>query len=384
MKPNRIVQVLPCYVDRDAVGGHTKEIHALLSQHGFESSIYAELWQHSMPCERLESIFDIDGPETIIIHHYSTGSEIPRVLLKCKSFKITCYHNITPYQYFQDPSEWMIRSSCRAGYLQRDLVRMVTDDFWSDSAFNSLQLQSSGFQEAQVLPILRDYSHLKSCPEVEQLKDFIRGDGSKIMLFVGRIAPNKAFHDLIFTLKLYQQHIDGKIRLVTVGAENGQYAQQLRSLCGSLGLKVQSGISGGHCSADVLMLGSVDEAQLSTVYGSADAFICLSDHEGFCVPLVEAMSFGLPVIAHGSTVIPETLQEGGLLVNKDRVEDLIEGLEKIFNDSSYNSHLRQKALERAEDFSWPNLVKKFDACLATSLNRYRVWREEKVANIRIH
>ena len=76
----------------------------------------------------------------------------------------------------------------------------------------------------------------------------------------------------------------------------------------------------------VAFLGSVSDAALDSEYASADAFVCMSRHEGFCVPIIEAMEAGLPVVARRAGAVSETLGQGGVLLDDPTPSDMAEAI----------------------------------------------------------
>ncbi len=347
---SRILQVLPCYHERDAIGTHTRHIGELIQTRGYQTGIFVELFDGNPETHPLGDLAGRVDANTILIHHYSSGSGIPKLLLDLSGYKITCYHNITPAHFFATPEEEIIRSACQTGRLQMGMVRLSTDEVWADSAFNALELQNRGFAPGKVLPILRDYTALTKLPREQTFEAEFAG--KKNILFVGRVVPNKAFHDLIMTFKIYRDTIDQNVRLILAGKDSGPYGPRLRKLCDSLGLRWGSEIARN----DVVFLGAVSDERLASCYQASDVFLCLSDHEGFCVPLIEAMSFGLPVVAHRSSVVPETCDNAALLVDKREIVDLIGALNQVLNDPG---PWRDRVKRRALDFAWPQLEQRF-------------------------
>jgi glycosyltransferase involved in cell wall biosynthesis len=131
-------------------------------------------------------------------------------------------------------------------------------------------------------------------------------------LFVGRVIPNKCFHDLIKVFAFYQKYIDRNSRLLLVGEWVGfeKYYQALVRMVDELGL------------VDVVFTGHVEDNELCSYYRVADLFICLSEHEGYCVPLIEAFHFGVPVMAFDAGAVPETLHDAGILIREKRIDEI--------------------------------------------------------------
>ena len=274
---------------------------------------------------------------------------------------ITRYHNITPEKYFPYEHNSLSRFKCKQGRQQFPLVNDYSDYYWADSRYNADELDQYHFRNGSVLPLMNNYDNLLEIKPCTQVSDFLKKDKRKILLFVGRVAPNKAHHDLIFLLKQCQDYIDGNVRLICVGKMDHYYGRTLlNNLASELGLRVGMYKPYSYQS-DVVFTGPVTIQELVSFYRNADAFVCLSDHEGFCVPLVEAMQFSLPILAHKAAAVPETLADGGLLVDKNDPVETLNGLGNLLEHSKgASSKWRTLSVQRAGKFSWNNLTSRFN------------------------
>ncbi|HEU0105791.1 MAG TPA: glycosyltransferase, partial [Vicinamibacteria bacterium] len=170
-------------------------------------------------------------------------------------------------------------------------------------------------------------------------------DGRTNIVFVGRIIPNKKIDDLIRVFALYQRLFDRQSRLLLVGDYRGQekYYDRLQDL-----------VRERHAE-EVVFTGQVDDDELRAAYASADLFLCLSEHEGFCVPLLEAMAFGIPVVAFDAGAVRETLRGGGVLL-RDKEPAAVAGLvRRLLTDDALRARVmetqeRAMAEVRATDF----------------------------------
>jgi glycosyltransferase involved in cell wall biosynthesis len=234
------------------------------------------------------------------IYHHSLGSEITPHVVGYSGPKCLIYHNITPAEFFVEHRPEF------AAILERgrhDLAELAASfpRSYGDSQFNVDELIAFGFRNCRVLPIAVSPGKWQFRPD-EKLMQTLQ-DGRTNLLFVGRIAPNKKQTDLIRAFTEYRR-LDPDARLILVGkAEHGDsYAAHLDDM-----------IAAGGLSGDVLMPGSVNDAQLAAYYRTAHLFWSMSEHEGFCVPLIEAMWFDVPVFAYRASAVPETLGDAGLL-----------------------------------------------------------------------
>jgi len=169
----------------------------------------------------------------------------------------------------------------------------------ADSTYNALELTDEGYPDTAVVPILIDFADYDAAPDAATLTRLRRraeGGGAQ-WLFVGRVAANKCQHDVVAAFAAYRELFDRNARLSIVGGRTLLlYARALERLADELG------VAGAVDFTDNLTF-----PQLLAQYRSADVFVSLSEHEGFCVPLVEAMHFGVPTVAFASTAVPETV-----------------------------------------------------------------------------
>jgi glycosyltransferase involved in cell wall biosynthesis len=212
-----------------------------------------------------------------------------------------------------------------------------------DSGFNALDLASRGAPATTVVPILLDVRDFEDEPDpatVDALARARRGGGSQ-WLFVGGIAPHKAQHRLVQALAAYRRTYDPEARLSLVGrAISPAYHGALRLLVDSLGLD------------DVVDLpGWVSHEQLAAYYRAADVYLSLSEHEGFCVPLLEAMYHGVPVIAWARGAVPETLGDGGLLLDEDAAHVVAASVSQVLSDHAARAALVAAGRARLDAFA---------------------------------
>lgn len=308
----KINQILPTISYGDAISNHVLEIKKILISWGYESEIYA---QHIHP--KLKGDVEVfteyqnSSCDNILLFHYSIGSEITDFVRSLPDKKILIYHNITPYSYFHGINDTLVNllkdGKRELGSFSDEVVLAL-----GDSEYNREELESLGFKNTGVLPIIIDFDKYAQKPTQKILDKF--NDEHSNILFVGRISPNKKQEDIIKMFYFYKTHIDPKARLFLVGSYEGleKYHEQLINLIKELNLN------------DVLITGKVDFKDLLSHYKVADVFISMSEHEGFCVPLLESMYFELPILAYNSTAIPYTLDGAGVTFNQKRYEEVAE------------------------------------------------------------
>jgi L-malate glycosyltransferase len=167
---------------------------------------------------------------------------------------------------------------------------------------------------------LLDFSMLRAKPDRRILRQY--RDGMVNLLFVGRCAPNKRIEDLLNAFYYFQRYVQPASRLIHVGSYAGmeQYHALLLTRSRELQLK------------NVELVGSVRQDELNAYYEVSRAFLCMSDHEGFCIPLLEAMTHDVPVVAYAAGAVPETLDGAGVLVRERRFDLIAETLGRVAED----------------------------------------------------
>ncbi len=302
-KAATIHQVLPNLSHGDAISNQALFIRDTLRREGFVSNIYVRFIDPRVAHEcSLFSPDKIDSDNGIIYHH-SIGTELTPHVAAHRGPKLLIYHNITPAEFFE-PYRPKFAEILRAG--RRELCDLAPSFPYSvaDSAFNAEELRECGFANPEVLPICVDPAKW-NCPPDPKLMEQLQ-DGRTNILFVGRIAPNKKQDDLVRVFQSYISY-DHSARLILVGAfeQEDPYAAMLRDQIARSGL-----------ADSIVMPGGVSDPQLAAYYRTANLFWSMSEHEGFGVPLVEAMLFDVPVLAYKSSAVPETLGSAGMMLTE--------------------------------------------------------------------
>jgi len=239
-------------------------------------------------------------PDNILIHHFSIGSQASRIAYALPDRMLLVYHNITPPEFFIDVHPLLVQL-CFMGRRELGAYRERCVLALGDSRFNSDELDALGFPRTGVLPVVPSFAHLAGTPDRRLAAGF--DDGWTNILFVGRMIPNKRIDDLIRTFHAYKTQLNPRSRLLLVGSYGGfdLYFAMLQQLVATLRVP------------DVHFMGHVSNEELTAWYDVADVFLCASEHEGFCVPLIEAFHKRVPVVAYAATAVPSTMDGGGVL-----------------------------------------------------------------------
>jgi len=326
----RVHQLLAALSYGDAIGNEALAIQRQLRAAGHESDIFAEMVHPRVAhlARPLWEYREASSPDTVCIFHFSIGSAAGRLAHHAPDRLVIVYHNITPAHFFLGFHPHLA-GLCHHGRRELQAFASRTELALGDSELNRRELEEAGFARTAVLPIVLDLSlyDRRPSPVVRKLYD----DGRVNVLFVGRVIPNKRFEDLIRSFAVFQKWLNPRSRLLLVGDTRGfeRYLDRLRELVRELGVE------------EVVFTGQVDDDELYACYRLADVFLCLSEHEGFCVPLQEAMHFNLPVIAYDAGAVRETLHGGGLLLQDKRPDLVAELLDRM----THGGPLRRAVLE---------------------------------------
>ena len=280
----------------------------LLRQLGFVSEIYCahvapELAGEIRPFQDYD-----DRPDQILLLHHSMGHDLDGWVEGLTGPKAMVYHNITPAEFFPAGSPEQIYSQRGREQLARWHDRFRAS--FGVSPLNAQELKDLGYDPVDILPLLVDLDALRRRPIDGGLARRLEEDDAFTILFVGRIVPNKCQHELILAADALRRMLRRPVRLVLAGgASSAEYQASLVALCAERGM-----------TEHVVFLGKVPDATLAALYRGSDAFLCLSEHEGFGMPLIEAMAFDLPVIAYRSSNVADTIAEGGLLLDDKQPE----------------------------------------------------------------
>ena len=351
----KIIQILPTMSFGDAVSNDAAAIRQMLSDRGYETATYASNIDPRLPEGSVlhwRKMKDVRADD-LVIFHGSTGDPLSRVIPGIRSRKMMIYHNITPSRFFRGYSQ-QAQELTESGYVQ---IKGLAGQFQycvADSDYNRRDLREMGYEcEIDVCPIMIPFEDYAREPDRNVLEKY-RGDGWTNLLFVGRIAPNKKQEDIILAFWYYHRNFNPKSRLFLVGNDAGmeRYRYQLDNYIRALGL-----------SDAVVFPGHISFAGLLAYYRLADVFVCMSEHEGFCVPLVEAMYFGVPVVAYSAAAVPETLGNGGLLLDRKDPVLAAAAVDRIVRDGALRELLAGEQRRKLEEYDNKNVRERMLSCL---------------------
>jgi glycosyltransferase involved in cell wall biosynthesis len=356
----KIIQIVPSLGYGDAIAGDIIAIKHILESQGYKTAIYStyihkkQKESNLFVCDKLP-MFNKDD---ILILHISINSDFNYQILETDCKVIAIYHNITPPEFF-DEHGVHLKKECAKGLEQVASLKDKPSLVIADSEFNKQDLIEMGYDEdkIKVLPIVIPYEDYRR-PYDTKMYESLKKDGYTNILFVGRIAPNKKQEDIIEIFSHYKKNINPKSRLCIVGSQDiVDYYEDLSDYAEELN------------SGDIHFLGHISFSEILACYKAADLFLCMSEHEGFCVPLVEAMLFDLPIVAYESTAVPETLGDAGIVVDSKNPEFVANVMDKLLGDKAMLSEIQAGCQERLEFFSYEKIKDKFISILNEFLSK---------------
>ena len=340
----RVHQMTATLVYGDAVSNDVFEIDRRLKAWGLDAQIYAEHFegrvaQACRPDTHYEPF--LSATDDVLIYHYSIYAPNLELYKRSRNRKLVIYHNITPPEYFHGYDSGL-EELCRAGRLALSDLRDC-ECALADSDFNRRELVAAGVPDARtgVLPIFLGLDHFATAPLDVGLHQRVRRAAQVNLLYVGRLAPNKGCADLVKLLYVYTTHVNPDAHLWLVGDPSlAGYTRDLERLITRLGLQDK-----------VTLTGRVSLSGLRTYYEAADVFLYASRHEGFGVPLVESMYFGVPILAYNATAVPETLGDCGVLFGKLAYPEVAEMIHLLATDPAIRRSIIAGQRRRLDDFA---------------------------------
>lgn len=351
-------QFLPTLAARDAIGAHCLRAQTLLREAGLASEIYALDIHDEVRHSALDAREFAPAPETWALYHFSIASPLVDHLCDHDVPLALDYHNVTEPRFFQ---RWEPLAAVGMAAGKRQLADLAGAPRFAlaDSTYNETELIDLGFSHTTVAPILIDFRAYEGEPDAALL-DARRSRGGTEWLAVGRIAPNKCLHDVIAGFATYRRCYDTRARLTIVGNLHTamQYTEALRALVRELQL-----------GDAVEFAGAVPDAELRAYYQSADLFVILSEHEGFAVPVLEAMYFDVPVLAYATGALPETVGSGGLLLDAKDPVTVAAAAHEIVSAPMLRAELGAAGHERVKHFDLSETGPRFVEAVLAGIGR---------------
>ncbi len=353
-----INQWVPAAHRGDAIGDSARRVRGMLRSQGHESDIYALAIDDDLRGDVRAFADPAAGRGDVTIFHFALPSPMTEAFAALDGARVLQYHNITPAAFFAPYSPALFRL---ASVGRQELASLVghVDLALGDSEFNRLELEALGFAPTGVLPIAVDTGRVTNAPRRPALEKIL-SDGLINILFVGRIVPNKCIDDHIRLAEVYKRYVDSYYRFIFVGRYDGvpAYYAQVRALIAEYRMLPDR----------FWFTGPVPDEDLGAFYRWADAYVSLSEHEGFCVPLIESMAADVPVLAYAAGAVPETLGGSGLLFAPKDLEVAAEMLGMLVYDRPLRARVLEGQRRRLTDFA----PERIEAQLTATLSALRL------------
>lgn len=340
---------VPTY-EPGAVGSHIAEMQRLCHAQGWQSEVFTE-HVRGMDGRDYRDYPRRAQPGDVLVYHTAIGSPVSDFVEQRRERLVVDHHNITPVSFFA-PWEPAVAHALAWGRAQLAALSARAELGIADSTYNESELRDAGYRRTTVAPILFDFSQFQRDVDPSHLVV-----DRPVWLFVGRIAPNKRHEDLIKSFAVFRRVYDDRALLRIVGASaSDAYVDALRRLVSALQL-----------DDDIVFTGPVPDDELTCHYLAADVYVSVSEHEGFCVPVLEAMHNRLPVVAFGATAVTETLGAGGVCLRSKDVGTVAAAVHRVLTDDALRAALTVAAREQLARFALPETRRRMTEALTSLL-----------------
>jgi L-malate glycosyltransferase len=287
----------------DAVGRHTQRLREATRARGVPSEIFVDTVDDDTAAETMPvlSYPETAQPGDVVVYQFATASAMAPWLAGRSETLVVNYHNVTPPELMAPWDNHLALGQLRA---QGDLRLLAprTSLAVADSRYNEAHLAASGFTTTAVISPSAALQAAGAATAAAQATVLPRGAR---WLAIGRVSPNKGLESTIAALAVARAHGDPGATLLLIGKPaTDSYDAALHRYAAELGL-----------AGAVQFAGHAGDATVASAYAGADVLVVTSEHEGFCVPVVEAMAAGLPVVAFDQGAVPEVLGGAGVLVS---------------------------------------------------------------------
>lgn len=341
-------QWVPAAHRGDAIGDSARRMRDLLRGLGHTSELFAL----TIDDDLRDDVRPFADPEArradVTLFHYALPSEMTAAFATLPGGRVLQYHNVTPPEFFA-PFDTHITRLAHLG--RREIATLVghADLALAVSDYNRRELAALGFAPTGVLPLAVDTLRITGAPRRPALERVLTQEGWSNFLFVGRIAPNKKIEDHIRLAESYKRYVDEEYRFIFVGRHDAvpAYYAALRALMLEFRMPEEH----------FWFTGPVPDEDLAAFYRTARVYISMSEHEGFCAPLVEAMAADVPVMAYDAGAVPETLGGAGVTFAPKDMEHAAELLGTLAYDDEVRSTIIAGQRQRLAFFGEEPIVK---------------------------
>ncbi len=354
MAKPRVFLLVPNFHPHDAVGNDVLGMYETFRGAGYETRIFAPDIHPTY--QSIASVIDLTAdewsdPSAVLIYHHSIHWDLgERILQRSRNRIVIKYHNVTPPEFFAPYAENYYRACLDGIEATKRLARLRIEFVWGASRYNTEDFVRLGVPEARC----------RAVPPIHRIEDIARTpldavvtgkyrEGPPNILYVGAFRPHKGHFKALEVFAAYRKLASRPARMLFVGSFDpalNLYVKELEHYAHHLEVD------------DALAFSmSVSPTQMRSFYHAADVFLCVSEHEGFCVPLVEAMYFRTPIVAWTSSAVGETCGDCGLLFEEFRAPDLAEAIDRCFEDAALSRRLASEGRLRYEKLFSPEALR---------------------------
>lgn len=362
-RPVAVHQFLPALNPHDATGTHTLRLREVLRRAGWRSEIFAEAVHDDLTAEAYKHWMypehAADGD--VALYQFTTSSAVAPYLAEHGLPLILDFHNFTSPELF---AGWEPGNVTRAAQANDDLALLAPEAMLglARSTFSERALKEAGCRHTAVVPALADYARVTTSPDqrvAAELAARRAAEGGADILFVGRVVPSKAQHELVKALWTYRRLYDPAARLHLVGGTSSyEYSKSVFDFADDLGL-----------ASAVRLTGEVTDAALAAYFAVADVFLSLSVHEGFGVPLVEAMTAGVPIVVRGAGAVSQTVGDAALVLEAGDPAYVAAALHRVCTDAALRATLVDNGHRRAAELQGERVEQQFVHAIAAVVGR---------------
>jgi glycosyltransferase involved in cell wall biosynthesis len=334
----RVAQLLSAAGPHDAVTNQALAYARMMRSWSIEGHVYAtvvvpELKRKVRPASQLAGELERDD---LVVIHYTVHTRGLEEVLDLPQRKLLVYHNVTPPELLWD-FEPFVAARCAVGRERLADYAGRVDAIATATRFNAADLVAAGFDDVRIVPNLYLFDRERLQPRANGTRF---QDGKTNVIFVGRLAANKRQDELIKAFALYQRHRDPDSRLILAGGASGlTYRDRLEQLATAIGAR------------DVVLTGPIEQPALNTAYAASSVFVCLSEHEGFCLPVLEALHFGLPVIAYRAGAVPEVAGDAAVMLDDKDLPTIAELIDLCAREQPLRTELARRGDQRLATYA---------------------------------
>ena len=363
---SRVHLITPTLIPHDAVANDVFGMMRWLHLRGQQVLAYAEtihpaFREIAQPVSAYQEYSSLRND--MLIYHHSVGWEAgPRIIERSRNLKAIRYHSVTPSRFFRRYDPFYTELCLRGEMQTRELLRQRPDLLLPTSEFTGSELERAGadHRQCRVVPPFHAIGELESVEENESLAARLRGRVN--VVFVGRVAPNKGHLRLLRAFACYRRRFAPDAQLYVVGRIEERFDRFFAEL--------QAETDRNDLNGAVHFIGAVSASRLKTIYANASLFLCTSEHEGFCVPLVEAMYYGVPIVASDGGAVGGTLGDDGLVWDTSNPALLAESMAAVMTCSDVKERLVREQRRRFDCHFTPEAIgRAFDRALAPLLDK---------------